>query len=79
VQIVIELLVWLVKLPFILVAAVLAFTFGLVGGILALLGVILTPVLGIGLLILPIALGFLLAAGLLGQAFKRKRVIIVHR
>jgi hypothetical protein len=76
---VIELLVWLFKFPFVLVAAVLAFTFGLVGGILALLGVILTPVLGIGLLILPIGLAFLLAAGLLAQAFKSKRVVIVHR
>ena len=75
----IELLVWLFKFPFVLVAAVLTFTFGLVGGILALLGVILTPVLGIGLLILPIGLAFLLAAGLLGQAFKSKRVVIVHR
>ena len=74
-----DLLVWLVKFPFVLVAAVLVFTFGLVGGILALLGVVLTPVLGIGLLILPIGLAFLLAAGLIAQAFKGKRVVIVHR
>ena len=74
-----DLLVWLVKLPFILVAAVLVFTFGLVGGILALLGVILTPVLGIGLLILPIGLAFLLAAGLIAQAFKGRRVVIVRQ
>ena len=73
-----DLLVWLIKFPFILVAAVLVFTFGLVGGILALLGVILTPVLGIGLLILPIGLAFLLAAGLIAQVFKSKRVVIVR-
>jgi hypothetical protein len=79
VYIVFDLLVWLVKFPFVLVAAVLVFTFGLVGGILALLGVVLTPVLGIGLLILPIGLAFLLAAGLIAQAFKGKRVVIVHR
>jgi hypothetical protein len=74
-----ELLVWLIKFPFILIAAVLVFTFGLVGGILALLGVILTPVLGIGLLILPIALAFLLAAGLIAQAFKGRRIVIVRQ
>ena len=60
--IVLELLVWLIKFPFVLVAAVLAFVLGLAGGILALLGVILTPVLGVGLLILPIGLIFLWAA-----------------
>ena len=74
-----DLLVWLIKFPFILVAAVLAFTFGLVGGILALLGVVLTPVLGIGLLILPIGLAFLLAAGLIAQAFKGRRIVIVRQ
>lgn len=74
-----DLLVWLVKFPFILIAAILVITFGLVGGILALLGVILTPVLGIGLLILPIGLAFLLAAGLIAQAFKGRRVIIVRQ
>ena len=74
-----DLLIWLIKFPFILVAAVLAFTFGLVGGILALLGVVLTPVLGIGLLILPIGLAFLLAAGLIAQAFKGKRIVIVRQ
>ena len=75
----VDLLVWLVKFPFVLVAAVLVFTFGLVGGILALLGVILTPVLGIGLLILPIGLAFLLAAGLIAQAFKGRRGVIVRQ
>ena len=74
-----ELLVWLIKFPFVLVAAVLAFVLGLVGGILALLGVILTPVFGIGLLILPIGLALLLAAGLVAQAFKRKRTVVVYR
>jgi len=77
--VVVELLVWLIKFPFVLVAAVLALALALVGGILAVLGVILTPVLGIGLLILPIGLALLLAAGVIAQAFKRKRVIIIHR
>jgi hypothetical protein len=71
-----DLLVWLIKFPFVLVAAVLAFAFSLVGGILALLGVILTPVLGIGLLLLPIGLAFLLAAGVIAQLFRRKRTIV---
>ena len=71
-----DLLVWLIKVPFVLAAAVLTFAFSLVGGILALLGVILTPVLGIGLLLLPIALAFLLAAGVIAQLLKRKRTIV---
>ena len=75
----IDLLVWLIKFPFVLVAAVLALALALVGGILAVLGVILTPVLGVGLLILPIGLALLLAAGVIAQGFKRKRVIIIHR
>jgi hypothetical protein len=79
IQDVFDLLVWLVKFPFILIAAVLVVAFGLVGGILALLGVILTPVLGIGLLLLPIGLAFLLAAGLVSQAFKGQRIVIVRR
>ena len=60
-----DLLIWLIKLPFVLVAAVLAFAFGLVGLILSLLGVGLTPVLGVGLLILPVGLVFLAVAKLL--------------
>ena len=75
----IDLLVWLIKFPFVLVAAMLALALALVGGILAVLGVILTPVLGIGLLILPVGLALLLAAGVIAQVFKRRRVIIVHR
>jgi hypothetical protein len=60
----IDILVWLVKLPFILIGWILAFVLGLVGVILLLLGAGLTPVLGIGLLILPFALLFLLLARL---------------
>jgi hypothetical protein len=71
-----DLLVWLIKFPFVLVAAVLAFAFSLIGGILALLGVILTPVLGIGLLILPIGLAFMLAAGVIAQLFRRRHTIV---
>jgi hypothetical protein len=71
-----DLLVWLIKFPFVLVAAVLAFAFSLIGGILALLGVVLTPVLGIGLLILPIGLAFMLAAGVIAQLFRRRRTIV---
>jgi hypothetical protein len=59
--------VWLIKLPFALVAVVLAVVLGLVGGIISLLGVALTPVLGIGLLILPIGLVILLAAWLIAK------------
>jgi hypothetical protein len=69
-------LFWLIKLPFVLVAAILTFAFSLVGGILALLGVILTPVLGIGLVLLPLALAFLLAAGVIAQLFRRRRTIV---
>ena len=75
-----ELLVWLVKFPFVLVAAVLVFAFSLVGGVLALLGVVLTPVLGIGLLLLPIALGFLLAASALTGVFRHKsKKVVIYR
>jgi hypothetical protein len=59
--------VWLIKLPFVLVAVVLAVVLGLVGGIISVLGVALTPVLGIGLLILPIGLIILLAAWLIAK------------
>ena len=74
-----ELLVWLIKFPFVLVAAVLVLALTLVGGILALLGLVLTPVLGIGLLIIPIGLAFLLAAGVIAQVLKRKRTVVVYR
>jgi hypothetical protein len=63
----ISFLIWLIKLPFVLVAVVLMFALGLVGVILSLLGVCLTPVLGIGLLILPIGLAFLLVAWLIAR------------
>ena len=39
----VELAVWLVKLPFVLVAVVLALALGLVGAILSMLGVALNP------------------------------------
>ncbi len=74
----IELLVGLITLPFVLVAAVLAFVFGLVGVILLVLGVALTPVLGIGLVILPIGLAFLLVAWLIGGLFKPKTTVIIR-
>jgi len=60
-------LVWLIKLPFVLVAVVLMIALGLVGVILSLLGIGLTPVLGIGLLILPIGLAFLLVAWVIAR------------
>ncbi|MEE9617465.1 MAG: hypothetical protein V3T90_10750 [Anaerolineae bacterium] len=62
-----DLLIWLIKLPFVLVAVVLLVTLGLVGVIILLLSVVLIPVLGIGLLILPIGLGFLLIAWLIAR------------
>ncbi|MCK4471437.1 MAG: hypothetical protein KAW49_06575 [Anaerolineae bacterium] len=66
-DVVLDLLIWLIKLPFVLVAVVLMVTLGLVGVIILLLGVCLIPVLGIGLLILPIGLGFLLIAWLIAM------------
>jgi hypothetical protein len=62
-----DLLIWLIKLPFVLVAVVLMVTLGLVGVIISLLGVVLIPVLGVGLLILPIGLAFLLVAWLIAK------------
>ena len=62
-----DLLIWLIKLPFVLVAVVLMVTLGLVGLIILLVGVCPIPVLGIGLLILPIGLGFLLIAWLIAR------------
>ena len=55
----------LIKLPFVLVGVVLAFALGLVGVFLSVLGAVLTPVLGIGLLILPVGLAFILIACLI--------------
>jgi hypothetical protein len=63
-----KLLAWLIKFPFVLVAAVLVLALSLTGGILALVGVILTPVLGIGLLLLPVALALFLTAGVIARA-----------
>jgi hypothetical protein len=63
-----EALGWLIKLPFVLVIVALALTLGIVGVVLSLLGVALTPVLGIGLLILPIGLFFLWAAKVTARA-----------
>jgi len=63
----VDLLIWLIKLPFVLVGIVLMITLGIVGVIISLLGVGLTPVLGIGLLILPIGLVFLLAAWVIAR------------
>ncbi|MDY6878211.1 MAG: hypothetical protein SWK90_18665 [Chloroflexota bacterium] len=62
-----DLLIWLIKLPFVVVAVVLMIALGLVGVITLLLGLILIPVLGIGLLILPIGLVFLLIAWLIAR------------
>jgi hypothetical protein len=74
-----KLLLWLIKLPFVLIAVLLSVAFGLVGVILTLLGVILTPALGIGLLVLPFGLAFLWASRLLARLFDcRKRVIVMH-
>ena len=71
-----EALAWLIKLPFLLVIVVLSLALGLVGGIVSLVAVLLTPVLGVGLLILPIGLALLWAAGLLGKMLRpRTRVI----
>ena len=63
-----EALGWLIKLPFVLVIVALALTLGIVGVVLSLLGLALTPVLGIGLLILPIGLFFLWAAKVTAKA-----------
>ncbi|MBN1934436.1 MAG: hypothetical protein JW934_07210 [Anaerolineae bacterium] len=75
----IELLVGLIKLPFLLVGVVLTFVFGLVGFILSILGVVLTPLLGVGLIILPFGLAFLLLAGLIGALLKPRHTTIVYR
>ena len=74
----IEALFRLITLPFVLVGAVLAFVFGLVGIVLSVLGVILTPVLGVGLIVLPIGLAFVLAAWLIGQMLRPRRTIVMR-
>ncbi len=74
-----ELLVALIKLPFLLAGVILTFVFGLVGFILFTLGVALTPLLGIGLIILPFGLAFLLLAGVIGALLKPRRTMIIYR
>ncbi len=59
--------VWLIKMPFVLLAVLLAVVLGLTGGVISIVGVALTPVLGIGLVILPIGLILLLAAWLIAR------------
>ena len=60
-------LVWLIKLPFVLLAVALMVALGLAGVVISLLGVGLIPVFGIGLLILPIGLVFLLVAWVIAK------------
>lgn len=74
-----ELLIALIKLPFILVGVILAFVFGLVGFILSILGLALTPVLGVGLVLLPFGLAFLLLAGLIGALLRPRRTVVIYR
>ena len=62
-----DFLIWLIKLPFVLVAVVLAIALGIVGCVLSILGVGLTPVFGVGLIILPIGLILLFAAWLIAK------------
>jgi len=76
---VLKLLVWLIKLPFVLLGVVLVVAFGLVGVILSVLGVVLTPVLGGGLLILPIGLAFISIAWWIARMFETRRVVVVYR
>ena len=62
-----DFLIWLIKLPFVLVAIVLAIALGIVGCVLSILGAGLTPVFGVGLIILPIGLILLFAAWLIAK------------
>jgi hypothetical protein len=62
-----DLLIWLIKFPFVLIAVVLVIALGIVGCVLSLLGVGLTPVFGVGLIILPVGLVLLLAAWLIAK------------
>jgi len=62
-----DMLIWLIKLPFVLVGIVLMIALGIVGVVLSLVGVGLIPVFGIGLLILPIGLVLLLAAWIIAR------------
>ena len=74
-----EAIAWLIKLPFVLVIAVVALALALVGGIVSLVAVLLTPVLGVGLLILPIGLVLLWFAGLLGRLLRPRPRFLVYR
>jgi hypothetical protein len=74
-----EALAWLIKLPFVLVIAVVALALALVGGIVSLVAVLLTPVLGVGLLILPIGLALLWFAGLLGRLLRPRPRVLLYR
>ena len=60
-------LIWLIKLPFVLLAIGLIVVLGIAGCVLSMLGVVLTPVFGIGLLVLPVGLILLLAAWLIAK------------
>jgi hypothetical protein len=62
-----DLLIWLIKFPFVLIAVVLIIALGIVGCVLSLLGIGLTPVFGVGLIILPVGLVLLLAAWLIAK------------
>ena len=75
----IKLLVWLFTLPFVLVGVILSAVFGLVGLILSVLGVALTPLLGVGLIILPFGLAFLLVAWLIGHILVPRRTVVMPR
>lgn len=74
-----ELLIALIKLPFILVGVILTFVFGLVGFILSVLSVALTPVLGVGLVLLPFGLAFLLLAAVIGTLLRPRRTVVIYR
>jgi hypothetical protein len=74
-----EAIAWLIKLPFVLVIAIVALALGLVGGIVSLVAVLLTPVLGVGLLILPVGLVLLWVAGLLGRLLRPRPRYLVYR
>ncbi len=67
IEVVVVSLAWLIKVPLVLLAVVLMIVAGLIGGIASILGVALTPVCGIGLLILPIGLIFLGVAWLIAK------------
>ena len=72
-----KLLVWMFKLPFMLIVFTLVVAFGLIGIILSLLGVALTPLLGVGLLILPFGLTFLFIAWWIAQLFDHEPKALV--